>query len=167
MKVHKLPSLVRTSLAIGVSAVLLSACGTGKWGFPYRADVQQGNWITEQQVAQLQVGMSREQVRYALGTPTLQDIFHADRWDYPYYNQPGYGKPEKRLFTVWFENDELVRWEGSEQPNHQPFQDPKQIEKAEREGITPYEAESRAIDSEPVAEPNPNVVNPHDAPTPF
>lgn len=117
-------------LALGVAAGALSlsltACGGGKWGFPYRADIQQGNWITTDQVARLEKGMSREQVRFILGTPTLQDVFRANRWDYPYYNKPGYGKADLRRFTVWFENDLLSRWEGDHQPSHQPFQVPSE-----------------------------------------
>lgn len=115
-------STLRTTLAIGTLAVALSACGSTKWGFPYRPDVQQGNWITSNEVAQLQHGMTREQVRFILGTPTLQDIFRTDRWDYPYYNKPGYGKELERKFTVWFEGDSLVRWDGDDQPDRQPFQ---------------------------------------------
>ncbi|CDM23788.1 outer membrane protein assembly factor BamE [Castellaniella defragrans] len=103
-------------------ALGLAGCGSTNWGFPYRATIQQGNWITTEQVAKLETGMTRDQVRFILGTPTLQDIFHAERWDYPYYNQPGYGKDELRKFTVWFENDQLVRWTGDEQPDRQPFQ---------------------------------------------
>ncbi|RTZ42346.1 outer membrane protein assembly factor BamE [Candidimonas sp. SYP-B2681] len=109
-------------MAASVLAVALSACGSTNWGFPYRPDVQQGNWITSEQVTQLQKGMTREQVRFILGTPTLQDIFHSDRWDYPYYNKPGYGKEQDRKFTAWFEGDSLSRWEGDEQPDRQPFQ---------------------------------------------
>ncbi|WP_243410823.1 outer membrane protein assembly factor BamE [Pusillimonas noertemannii] len=115
---------MRNSLAVCILAVALSACGGTKWGFPYRADIQQGNWVTAEQVARLEQGMTREQVRYVLGTPTLKDIFHANRWDYPYYNKPGYGNAEERRFTVWFENDQLVRWEGDDQPDYQPFQVP-------------------------------------------
>lgn len=106
----------------GVLATGLSACGTTNWGFPYRATIQQGNWITSEQVAKLQVGMTRDQVRFILGTPALQDVFHGDRWDYPFYNQPGYGKDELRKFTVWFDQDHLTRWDGDEQPDRQPFQ---------------------------------------------
>lgn len=112
----------RTSLAVSALALALSACGTTNWGFPYRAAVQQGNWITSEQVAQLQEGMTREQVRFILGSPALQDIFHTDRWDYSYFNKPGYGAEELRKFTVWFEGDKLVRWAGDEQPDRQPFQ---------------------------------------------
>lgn len=113
---------IRSILVAGAMAISLTACGSNKWGFPYRADVQQGNWITSEQVAQLQTGMTREQVRFVLGTPTLQDIFHADRWDYPYYQQPGYGEPQLRKFTVWFENNVVARWEGDQQPDRQPFE---------------------------------------------
>jgi outer membrane protein assembly factor BamE len=113
---------LRTGLAVGALALALSACGTTNWGFPYRADIQQGNWITSEQVAKLQQGMTREQVRFILGTPALQDIFHTDRWDYPYFNKPGYGDKQQRRFTVWFEGDSLTRWEGDEQPDRQPFQ---------------------------------------------
>lgn len=111
-------------LAAGALALSLTACGGTKWGFPYRADIQQGNWITANQVARLEQGMTREQVRFILGTPTLQDVFRANRWDYPYYNKPGYGAADNRHFTVWFENDLLVRWAGDQQPDHQPFQAP-------------------------------------------
>jgi outer membrane protein assembly factor BamE len=117
----------------------LSACGTTNWGFPYRPDVQQGNWITSEQVAQLQQGMTREQVRFILGTPTIQDIFRTNRWDYPYYNKPGYGEEQERKFTVWFEGDSLVRWEGDQQPDRQPFQ------KADT-GMTPGAAEAASGD---------------------
>ncbi|HRK84989.1 outer membrane protein assembly factor BamE [Alcaligenes sp. SDU_A2] len=113
---------MRAVLAASLAAAALTACGSSKWGFPYRADVQQGNWITAEQVSRLQAGMTRDQVRYLLGSPTLQDIFHSDRWDYPYLNQPGYGKAEQRTFTVWFEGDTLVRWQGDEQPDRQPFE---------------------------------------------
>ena len=109
-------------IALGILAMALSGCGSTKWGFPYRADVQQGNWVTADQVARLEKGMSREQVRFVLGTPTLQDAFHANRWDYPYYSKPGYGPQEERRLTVWFDGDVLTRWEGDAQPDRQPFE---------------------------------------------
>lgn len=125
---------LRNGVAVCVLAAALSACGSTKWGFPYRADIQQGNWVTAEQVARLEQGMTREQVRYVLGTPTLKDVFHANRWDYPYYNKPGYGEAEERRFTVWFENDQLVRWEGDKQPDYQPFQTPGTDTPADQSG---------------------------------
>ncbi|MBO1111733.1 outer membrane protein assembly factor BamE [Bordetella petrii] len=113
---------LKTLLAAAAVTAALAGCTSDKWGFPYKAPVQQGNWITQEQVALLQPGMTREQVRFALGSPTLTSVLHADRWDYPYFFKPGYGKPQERKFTVWFDNDRLVRWSGDEQPELQPFQ---------------------------------------------
>lgn len=117
--------------AVAIIAATVAACGsvdrTGRafWQ-PYRPNVQQGNWVTQQQISLLRPGMTREQVRFALGTPTLTPVFHSDRWEYPYFLKPGYGDTQERRFTVFFENDVLVRWEGDEQPRVQPFQDPDQ-----------------------------------------
>lgn len=117
--------------AVALIAATVAACGsvdrTGRafWQ-PYRPNVQQGNWVTQQQISLLRPGMTREQVRFALGTPTLTPVFHSDRWEYPYFLKPGYGDTQERRFTVFFENDVLVRWEGDEQPRVQPFQDPDQ-----------------------------------------
>jgi outer membrane protein assembly factor BamE len=80
---------------------------------PYRIDIQQGNYISSEMVAQLKPGMSKEQVRLTLGTPLLTDIFHADRWDYLYYREKAAGaKPEQRKLTVYFEDGKLTRLDG-------------------------------------------------------
>jgi outer membrane protein assembly factor BamE len=84
--------------------------------------IQQGNWVTKDQVSLLRPGMSREQVRFALGTPTLASVLPANRWDYPYYYRAGNGKVEERVLTVIFEGSQLASWRGDEQPDLQPFQ---------------------------------------------
>lgn len=72
----------------------------------YRMDVQQGNVLTQDMVAQLRPGLTREQVRFILGTPILIDMFHADRWDYLYRLQKGRnGEVETRRFTVFFDGE--------------------------------------------------------------
>ncbi len=120
------------ALALAASLAVLAGCSSpgGKWGFPYRADVQQGNWITQEQISLLRVGMTREQVRFALGSPHPHQRAALRPLGLPYYFKPGYGDVEERKFTVWFQNDQLARWSGDEQPELQPFQ----IEKAKAEG---------------------------------
>ena len=54
---------------------------------PYRIEIQQGNYVSQDMVAQLKPGMTKEQVRFVLGTPLVTDIFHADRWDYVYWRE--------------------------------------------------------------------------------
>lgn len=144
---------LKTGVVGGALVVALSACGSTEWGFPYRPNIQQGNWITAEQVARLEPGMSREQVRFLLGTPTLQDIFRSDRWDYPYYHKPGYGDVEQRRFSVWFEGDSLVRWEGDPQPDRQPFQRTDtgaDATQGERDRYTEATPASSDRDSEPL-----------------
>jgi len=87
----------------------LSACG---WLAPYRMDIQQGNFVSQEMVLQLRRGMTRDQVRFLLGTPLVTDIFHADRWDYVYFlDRPGEPRRQRRL-AVFFEADKLARVEG-------------------------------------------------------
>jgi len=76
---------------------------------PYRIDVRQGNYVTQDMVAKLKPGMTRDQVRFALGTPLVADMFHADRWDYVYRFQPGRGEVQLRRLVVFFKEGKLVR----------------------------------------------------------
>lgn len=79
---------------------------------PYRIDIQQGNYVSQEMVAQLKPGMTRDQVRFVLGTPLLSDIFHGERWDYIYMMRPGKGQPQERKLTVFFEDGKLSRVAG-------------------------------------------------------
>ena len=79
---------------------------------PYRIDVRQGNFVTQDMVAQLKPGLSREQVRFILGSPLVADMFHVDRWDYVYRFQPGHGEVEQRTLTVFFQDNKLTRVAG-------------------------------------------------------
>ena len=79
---------------------------------PYRMDVRQGNMVTQEMVSQLRPGLTRDQVRFILGTPLVTDVFHADRWDYVYRLQPGKGEVQSRKLTVFFENGALARVAG-------------------------------------------------------
>lgn len=113
-------SALGKSLAIA-ALVTLVGCASGKWGFPYRAPTQQGNWVTAEQASYLRPGLTQSQVLYLLGTPTLVDIFHPNRWDYPYHFKPGYGEPVHRNLSLWFDDDELLeRWQNDPLPETQP-----------------------------------------------
>jgi outer membrane protein assembly factor BamE len=83
---------------------------------PYRMDIQQGNVVTQEMIAKIQPGMSRSQVRFALGTPLVVDVFHQDRWDYVYFFQKAGVVTEQRRIVVFFKDDKLVRIEGDVVP---------------------------------------------------
>ena len=82
----------------------------------YKLDINQGNYITQDQVDKLKVGQTRQQVRAVLGTPLVADAFHAARWDYVYTFQRQGRTLEHRQFTIYFVDDKLARWEGDEMP---------------------------------------------------
>lgn len=88
---------------------------------PFRVDVQQGNFISQEQVALLKEGMTRDQVRFVLGSPLLTDVFHADRWDYAFRVQKGSGETTSSKVTVFFKDDKLARFTGKDLPTEQDY----------------------------------------------
>ncbi len=107
-----LPTAVLTAAA-GAALSGCSATAVSDFVKPYRVDVRQGNYVTQEMVAQLKPGMTRDQVRFVLGTPLLADVFHADRWDYIYRFRPGKGdQTQERRLAVIFEDGRLARLEG-------------------------------------------------------
>lgn len=87
--------------------------------FVYKMTVQQGNIITEEMVDRLELGMSKGQVRFLLGTPMLTDMFHADRWDYTYTIRRGHQDMESKRLTLFFEQDALAKVVGDMHPDPQ------------------------------------------------
>ena len=90
------------------------AAATAGCGILYKQPIYQGNLIEKTAADQLQVGMSKQQVETLLGTPSIQDPFHHDRWDYMASERSSrLGHVDVKDLTLWFENDALVKWEGS------------------------------------------------------
>jgi outer membrane protein assembly factor BamE len=100
--VSRLPRAAR-SLGLLFSSLCFAAC-------VYRIDIQQGNLLDDSDVDQVEVGMTRSQVQFLLGTPAVSDTFHRDRWDYTYYFRQGRSREvEQRWMVVYFENDRVAR----------------------------------------------------------
>jgi outer membrane protein assembly factor BamE len=88
---------------------------------PYRPDIQQGNFVTEEMLKQLKVGETKDQVKFILGTPLLTDAFHANRWDYPFYLARGNGELTTSRVTVFFKDDKLDRIDGGNLPSERDY----------------------------------------------
>jgi outer membrane protein assembly factor BamE len=87
---------------------------------PHRIEIQQGNLVTQEMVSQLKPGMTRDQVRFVLGTPLVADIFHRDRWDYIFDRVPENSKVvERRHVAVYFKDDRLARVDGDVVPKRE------------------------------------------------
>jgi outer membrane protein assembly factor BamE len=83
---------------------------------PYKMDIRQGNFVTPDMRDKLQLGMTKAQVRYVLGTPLITDVFHANRWDYVYQLEHQGKVVEKQKLAVFFDGDKLVRIGDGNQP---------------------------------------------------
>jgi outer membrane protein assembly factor BamE len=88
---------------------------------PYRPDIQQGNFVSREMVAQLKEGMTPDQVVFLLGTPLLNDVFHSERWDYPFRMQKGNGEITTSRVTVHFKNNRVSRIEGGDLPTEADY----------------------------------------------
>ena len=85
-----------------LALILLQACS------PYRINIQQGNFLDEETIAQVEPGMTRAQVKFLLGTPLVADSFNENRWDYVFHYRNG--KTQKvrgSKFVVFFEGNEV------------------------------------------------------------
>ncbi len=82
-------------------------------GCVYKIDVQQGNIVSQEMLDQLRPNMTKQQVRFIMGTPLLESVFDQQRWDYYYSYEPGSVKhprhdtAQQRKITVVFEQDSL------------------------------------------------------------
>ena len=126
---------MRKLFALLLVALFVSGCG-----LTYRVPIYQGNLLDQTAVDQLQQGMDKRQVMTLLGTPSIQDPFHQDRWDYVPTRRTGRtGPTEVKNMTLWFENDKLSKWEGE----YFAEQDKELAERMRRFGNLPKEKNKR------------------------
>jgi outer membrane protein assembly factor BamE len=110
------------------SALMLSGCESlqrtdSLFGVitPYRIDIVQGNAVTKEQAALLKPGLSKLQVRDILGTPLVNDPFHAERWDYIFtLRRPG-AEPQRRSVVVVFDGDVVKSVQAPDLPSERDF----------------------------------------------
>ncbi len=124
------PSALRLAAVLS-SVVLLGGCSSwvnnpDSWLYalsPHRIDIQQGNVVTQEQVARLKPGMSRLQVRDVMGTPLLTDTFHANRWDYVFTLRQGGRQVQRRNVVLIFDGDNLKTVDAADLPTEREFID--------------------------------------------
>lgn len=132
-------------LLVSLCVLSLSSCGI----IPgvHKLNIQQGHIITSEMVSQLKLGMSKRQVRFVLGNTLLPDTFNDNRWDYFYSLKRGSdGSYTKYLYTVYFENDKLVKAEGDHLPGPAPLSDDKSekyLDNAKRDMPLPTNVEKK------------------------
>lgn len=133
-------------------AALLGACS-----IVYKLPTRQGNVLDQKDLDALQLGMSRDQVKFLLGTPVATSAFKPERWDYlGYYRNPR-GKVFSRTVTLWFEGDALAKMDGTApvatDPTDPAKPDIDAIVSEEKKAATEAERASEKTDSGVVIQP--------------
>ena len=86
-----------------IACALTSSC-------VYQAALSQGNLLDQEDIDQAEVGMTRGQIRFLLGTPMIDDPFHENRWDYIYFMRIRKEKAQfKRWISIRFEDDKVIK----------------------------------------------------------
>ncbi|MDO4698712.1 MAG: outer membrane protein assembly factor BamE [Pasteurellaceae bacterium] len=97
----------RSLIAVLALSLGITACSTVK-KVVYRIDVPQGNYLEQEKIDQLQIGMNKEQVAYLLGSPVLKTVFDHNRWHYVFIKREGHKEPIQRTLLVYFNSQGLV-----------------------------------------------------------
>lgn len=100
-----------SSLFALLAALALSGCG-----LVYKMEINQGNYVTQDMVAKLKEGQTRQQVKLVLGTPTTESVFHKDRWDYAYSLERRGKTVTSHKLTVVFADEKLKSWTVADLP---------------------------------------------------
>ena len=109
---------IRFLLCLAVIAGLSACAGYGV----HKIDIQQGNLVTQEQLAKVKTGMNRVDVKNILGTPLLQDVFNGNRWDYAFSDDRGtklgpFGRDRQNYrVTIVFANDLVSKIDGEASP---------------------------------------------------
>ena len=98
-------------LTVVLLSILATGCGIlDPW--VYKINKQQGNITEQKKVDKLEIGMTKEQVQFLLGTPMAENSFDPNRWDYKYTYQPGHGQFTSNNLTLYFVDNKLTKIEG-------------------------------------------------------
>lgn len=130
------------------AVVITSLVGCANFRFPgvHKINIQQGHIITQEMVEQLKLGMNKRQVRFVLGNSLLPNTFNDNRWDYYYSVRKGSdGDIKQYLYTVYFNNDVLVKTEGDYLPGAAPLsgdKSEKYLDDVERDMPLPSNVEA-------------------------
>ena len=73
----------------------------------YKTPIEQGVLLETDNLNKVVPGLSKEQVKFLLGTPTIMDIFHDNRWDYIFYKRDKDGITDPKRITIIFKNEKV------------------------------------------------------------
>ncbi len=99
-------------LRVFIAIFMLSISACSSW--VYRIDIPQGNYLEQRDIDKLKLAMTKEQVKFVLGSPVVLDAFNQDTWHYVYRFKSGRSEKfdAEKQFVIKFEDNKLVSAEG-------------------------------------------------------
>ena len=95
-----------TLLLTIITIFFLNSCASNF----YQVPIAQGNIISLEMLSKLEKGLTKVQVQYIMGTPSVQDPFNSSKWDYIGYQIIGNELLREVHYSLYFQEDKLIKW---------------------------------------------------------
>ncbi len=76
----------------------------------YQVPIAQGNIISIDMLSKLEKGLTRAQVQYIMGTPSIKDPFDSTKWDYIGFEIIGNEVLREVHYSLSFRENKLEDW---------------------------------------------------------
>ena len=95
-----------TFLIAIITIFLLNSCASNF----YQVPIAQGNIISTEMLSKLEKGLTKIQVQYIMGSPSIKDPFDSSVWDYIGYEIIGNEVLREIHYSLYFQNEKLDKW---------------------------------------------------------
>jgi len=101
----------KLALLLSILTITIALSGCQRFSV-YKLSIEQGNVIEQKDVDKLEVGMTRKQVRYVLGSPIAANTFDGDSWTYYYSIRNAAGTTKEATVVISFDGDTVSAIKG-------------------------------------------------------
>ena len=95
-----------TLLVTIITIFFLNSCASNF----YQVPIAQGNIISLEMLSKLEKGLTKVQVQYIMGTPSVKDPFNSSKWDYIGYEIIGNELLREVHYSLYFQDEKLTEW---------------------------------------------------------
>jgi len=98
---------VKSSFLVAIITIfLLNSCASNF----YQVPIAQGNIISIEMLSKLEKGLTKVQVQYIMGTPSIKDPFDSSVWNYIGYEVVGNEVLREIHYSLYFQDEKLDKW---------------------------------------------------------
>ena len=95
-----------TFLTTIITIFFLNSCASNF----YQVPIAQGNIISSGMLSKLEKGLTKAQVKYIMGTPSIKDPFDSSVWNYIGYEVIGDEVSKEVHHSLYFQDEKLYKW---------------------------------------------------------